>query len=172
MIEPKLTYFWNRQCFCGNAIINGGEQASASDAQSKCHMPCSGNATESCGGPDLMEIYAQGTLQTQAPATVQTTGLPSGWTYQDCISDQVGARTLPVEEEFSSMNTATTCLNYCSSQGYSVAGLEYSQECYCGTLADISASNATASTNCNMACSGDSDFICGGPGALNYYTTN
>ena len=148
----------------------GGEQASASDARSNCHIPCSGNATDSYGGPNLIEIYAKGTLGTQAAATAQKTGLSNGWSYHGYISDQIGARTLPVEKDFPSTNSAKTCLDYCSSQGYTVAGLEYSKECYCRTLADISASGATASTNCNMACSGDSDYICGGRGALNFYS--
>jgi hypothetical protein len=72
-----------------------------------------------------MELYSQGTPQTQAAATVQTTGLPDTWAYQGCIADQVGSRTLPVEQDFPSTNSATTCLNYCNSQGYTVAGLEY-----------------------------------------------
>ena len=160
---------YGKQCFCGNAVINGGVQASASTASSQCHMPCSGNASESCGGPALMEIYSQGALQTSALAQVQTTGLPDTWVYQGCIADQVGARTLSVQQNFDSTNSATTCLNNCNSQGYKVAGLEYSSQCFCGTMADVVESGPTDSTNCNMACSGNSNYICGGPGALNWY---
>ena len=161
---------YSKQCFCGNKVINGGVQASDSVASSQCHMPCSGNATESCGGPGLMELYSQGSLQTQAAAAVQTDGLPDTWSYQGCIADQVGQRTLPVEQDFPSTNSATTCLNYCNNGGYTVAGLEYSGQCFCGSPSDITASGPTTATNCNMACSGDSNYICGGPGALNWYS--
>jgi len=157
---------YSTQCFCGSEIINGGVLASS---DSRCAMTCSGNTAEICGGPALMSIYATGAVQVAAATVAQTTGLPSPWTYQGCISDNVGQRTLPYEMDFTQTNTATTCLNQCASLGYTVGGMEYSTQCFCGSSSDVTASGATTSTNCNMACSGDSTSICGGPGAITYY---
>lgn len=148
--------------------MNGAAQASFETASSQCHMACSGSATESCGGGGLMDVYYTGTLTTKAPAAVQTTNLPSSWTYESCISDSINARSLPVQENLSD-NDATTCLNYCATNGYTAAGLEYSGQCMCGSPSDVTASAATTSTQCTMTCSGDSNFICGGPGAMNLY---
>ena len=141
---------YSSQCFCGSEIIAGGVLASA---DSDCAMTCSGNADEICGGPALMSIYATGTVATVAAPTVQTSGLPGSWTYQGCLSDNVGQRTLPYEMDFASTNDATTCLTQCASQGYSVGGMEYGDQCFCGAESDVQSSGATTSGNCNMACS-------------------
>jgi hypothetical protein len=48
-----------------------------------------------------------------------------------------------------------------------VAGLEYGNECYCGTLEDIE--DVAVSGECYMPCAGNANEICGGPNAINYY---
>ncbi|OCK86428.1 WSC-domain-containing protein [Lepidopterella palustris CBS 459.81] len=159
---------YSTQCFCGNSIIAGGLPASAA---SDCAMPCSGNSAEICGGPARMSIYAAGAVTTAPVPVVQTTGLPGTWSYSGCVSDNVGARTLPYEIDFGTTNSATTCLTQCTSLGYTVGGMEYGAQCFCGQPADFTASGATTSTNCNMVCSGDASGICGGPGAITYYTS-
>lgn len=71
------------ECFCGNAIVNGGSLA-ASDSQ--CNMNCGGNAAEKCGAGSRMSVYAIGPLITYPIPSVQTTGLPGKWEYKGCIS--------------------------------------------------------------------------------------
>ena len=158
---------YSRQCFCGAEIIAGGVLASA---DSDCAMTCSGNTAEICGGPALMSIYASGTVEAAPPPAVQTSGLPGTWTYQGCLGDNVGQRTLPYEMDFGSTNDATTCLAQCASKGYRVGGMEYGDQCFCGAESDVQSSGATTSGNCNMACSGDATSICGGPGAITLYS--
>jgi WSC domain len=158
---------YSRQCFCGTSIINGGVKASS---DSDCAMKCSGQSEEICGGPDRMSIYSAGTPQVAAAPKPQTSNLPSTWTYKGCISDQAGQRTLPHGVNGGPTNSATTCLNQCAAQGYTIGGMEYAGECFCGSASELAASGATTSTNCNMGCSGDSAHICGGPGALTYYS--
>ncbi|OCL01795.1 WSC-domain-containing protein [Glonium stellatum] len=117
---------YSTQCFCGNEIIASGVVASA---DSQCAMQCSGNSAERCGGPDRMSIYTIGIIQVAPAPAVQTAGLPSTWTYQGCLSDDVGHRTFPDEMDFGQTNSAITCLNYCASQGYSIGGMEYGAQC-------------------------------------------
>lgn len=40
------------ECFCSNGIENGGVPAT-----DECNMPCKGNLTEFCGGPDRLNVY-------------------------------------------------------------------------------------------------------------------
>jgi hypothetical protein len=53
---------WQVQCFCGTEILNGGYRATSPYARLSCKMPCSGDATEGCGGRSLMAVYSKGSL--------------------------------------------------------------------------------------------------------------
>jgi len=68
------------QCFCDNAIHNGGALATN---QADCSTPCPGNAAEMCGAGNRMNVYNTGTLQTFGMPGEQTGGI-QGWTYRGC----------------------------------------------------------------------------------------
>ena len=81
-------------------------------------MACEGDASEKCGGGNRMNVYASGPV------------LPDGWTASGCYSDSVTARTLlngpmPIDGDL----TVEKCVSYCSAQGYSISGVEFSREC-------------------------------------------
>ena len=107
------------------------------------------------------------------PITVQTL---SGWTYLGCYSEATNGRALSGLQNPIPANTVTveSCASACTSYAY--FGVEYSGECFCGnTLAAGSASvvgSTPATTQCNMACSGNSTEYCGGPNRLNMYGSN
>ena len=63
--------------------------------------------------------------------------------------------------------TTEMCLNYCRNRGYSIAGTQYSYECFCGN--EISPKIKIPDSACNMKCSGDPTQYCGGNCALNIY---
>lgn len=63
--------------------------------------------------------------------------------------------------------TISSCANYCISFGYHMFGLEYAGECFCGTA--LQGSSPAAEGDCNMACSGNSAQMCGGPNRLSVY---
>ena len=71
------------QCFCGNAVTNGGVLA---NADTECSVACAGNNKEKCGAGNRLSIYARGQLDVRGPAGPQTTGLPGSWTYKGCIT--------------------------------------------------------------------------------------
>lgn len=156
------------QCFCDNYLRNGATLAAQ---DSDCAMPCGGNSNEICGGPNLLSIYADGPIQIyQPPAAQNQTGQ---WQYQGCMLDSsTGSRTLPYQLILAENNTATNCLDQCAAFGYMAGGMEYGEECYCGDIADVTASGATLQpeTDCNMACSGNGSYICGAGNRLSYYT--
>lgn len=46
------TEYYN-ECYCGNALAKDGVLANEAD----CSTPCSGNATQPCGGPNRLSLY-------------------------------------------------------------------------------------------------------------------
>jgi hypothetical protein len=56
-----------------------------------CSMPCTGNGSEFCGGPDRLNLYNntgtnQGNTTGSVTPTVQTTNLPGNWQYSRCFA--------------------------------------------------------------------------------------
>jgi hypothetical protein len=53
-----------------------------------------------------------------------------------------------------------SCTQKCFSLGFTYAGVEYGNECYCGTglVSDISTANVA---DCDMPCAGDTTITCG-----------
>ncbi|KAJ7359840.1 hypothetical protein DFH08DRAFT_646220, partial [Mycena albidolilacea] len=53
-----------------------------------------------------------------------TKTLPSGWSYIGCKVD-VGNRILVAASQVSTTNTPQMCISFCSSKGYTMAGVEF-----------------------------------------------
>jgi hypothetical protein len=95
-------------------------------------------------------------------------GLSGGWTYTGCYVDAVGARALNGSSNSDVNQSAEACTAFCGSNGYDVAGTEYSTECFCGR--SVTSQPADDPTTCNMACSGNATQACGGSDRLSVYT--
>jgi len=134
------------QCFCGDTYNNYGNVADGN-----CNLPCAGNSNEMCGAGWLNSIYFVGVN-----------------TYLGCWTD-AGTRDLPILA-YSGISDATIelCVEYCKIYGYSFAGSQDGSQCFCGN----GYGSYGRSSNCNLACSGDSYQICGGAWANSVYTTN
>lgn len=160
---------YSTQCFCGSAMVNAGSLAST---DSDCAMTCSGNSSEVCGGPNRMSIFAIGNMTINPVPIIQRTNLPPNWAYQGCLNDNGNARVLSHQIDMTANLTATNCLALCGEFGYSAAGLEYGQQCFCGDDTDRVSSGATyqPDSQCNFACSGDATTLCGAGLLLSYYT--
>ncbi|KAJ3942105.1 uncharacterized protein N0V96_007596 [Colletotrichum fioriniae] len=59
------------------------------------------------------------------------------------------------------------CTNACQAAGYSLAGVEYSSECYCDN--QLRNTGSAGFDGCNMLCSGNSSEYCGGSNRINVY---
>ncbi|KAK4993470.1 hypothetical protein LTR50_000400 [Elasticomyces elasticus] len=93
-----------------------------------------------------------------------------GYKYIGCGSDNVAARTLTQDFTWSPDMTPAMCVKYCKGKGYAYAGLEYADQCYCGsTLPADRAPVAGVQGNCFSACAGDKKQYCGGGSALSLY---
>ena len=127
-------------------------------------MTCSGNSSQTCGGPSRLSVW-NNTLY--KPAEI----VPSVGNYLSlgCYAEGTNGRALTGASFTDAANlTVESCVSYCSGKGYRFAGSEYAQECYCGS-AIANGGALTASTGCNMLCKGSKLEYCGGAGTLNVY---
>lgn len=99
----SLLYSGN-QCYCDNAISNGGTSAVATS----CASPCAGNNAEICGGSNFLSLY------TTAPPT---------WQLQGCYTDVPIARTLSNSYNIAAL-TQEKCQATCQTNGFKYAGVE------------------------------------------------
>ncbi|PVH95878.1 copper radical oxidase [Periconia macrospinosa] len=184
------------ECYCDNAFRNGG--GPAPDGNTGCNMPCNGNAQEMCGGPDRLNMYqyGDGATSTQAPsatatatatngATSQTqsvpsstssslpttTALPAGWEYKGCWVDNANGRIMNHQQPDDSKMTLESCITACAQQGYTVAGMQYSVQCFCDDYLSRGATNTTDS-ECNMNCGGNANEKCGAGNRDSVYSSN
>lgn len=105
-------------------------------------------------------------LLTQSVRAASVVPSYNGWNSVGCYQDIVAARVLPHMEQISGGMTVEKCLDACHSSGYAFAGLEWSQECFCGpTLPPTPATDG----RCDMPCQADSSEICGGGLGLTVY---
>jgi len=181
---------YSTECFCGATIATTAKSAPASE----CNMLCGGDKYAYCGGPSRLNIYGNlnGTVTSVPPkstttstsvtspvngtATTSTTStgtssaptLRPGYTYLGCANEGTGGRALAKDATASSTMTTNMCQDYCTGKGYPLSGVEYSTECYCGSILE-NGSTIGGSTACNMQCGGAPNSICGGPGALSVY---
>lgn len=68
-IYAGLEYY--QECYCGDNIINGGADTTASD----CSFPCTGNSEEVCGAGNRLSMYWSGATPPAAPEIVPSVGL-------------------------------------------------------------------------------------------------
>ncbi|KAJ1025960.1 hypothetical protein NDA16_002585 [Ustilago loliicola] len=66
--------------------------------------------------------------------------------------------------------TVEQCTAQCTAAGFTIAGVEYGVECWCGNLMASSAVNQTSDAPCNMACSGNTNEKCGAGNLMNVYS--
>ncbi|KIM25969.1 hypothetical protein M408DRAFT_202977 [Serendipita vermifera MAFF 305830] len=153
---------YGSECYCSNAI--GTYPNSGSPQTDGCAMPCEGApSTEICGGSNRLSLYEY----TGSGLSITPTELPSynDFNSKGCYVDSVNARVLTPLNTAQAPMTVGNCVDACSAAGFTVAGLEFSSECYCGNaLPPLSTTEG-----CVMACAGDSAHLCGGPDRLNVY---
>ncbi|KAF2636484.1 WSC-domain-containing protein [Massarina eburnea CBS 473.64] len=153
---------YSDECYCDTTLRMTASQADGST----CFMPCSGNTSEVCGGPNRLSIYSTGSSY---PTTNDDT--VNGYAYVGCVSDSVAARTLSsfatVEGGADAM-TVSACIAACKAQGHSYAGVEYGGECWCDDQLEHGAGLIDQAL-CSSPCRGNFSEYCGGSNALNVY---
>lgn len=95
------------ECYCGSNL----QQYAALQTDGRCDMACNGNANETCGGPNGLNVYEL-----------------TGWFAAGCWNDTVGSRTLNNPQYGLGDLTVLKCTKSCRENGFQYAGLEYGNE--------------------------------------------
>ena len=180
---------YSQECYGGNKLENGA--ALSRTASHPANMPCAGNAQQMCGGSAILSLFvtpagisslnsdftavvggAATSVSSAANAAPTSVTIPSGWQSVGSIAEGKGGRALTGGSITGSDMTPAKCLTWGQSQGYSLCGVEYSSECYCGNMLQNGAALSKPSTNQAMMCSGDQSQPCGGPDRLDLYATS
>jgi hypothetical protein len=129
-------------------------------------MPCAGNpANETCGGSARVSVYNNSLLvpPSHKPRIASGTGVGE-YAFLGCFTD-MGPRTLQ-GYGFSAPNmTQEVCVGACAARGWRAAGVEYAEQCFCGSEVNVSGDGKggvkVAEGECAMLCKGDRAEFCG-----------
>lgn len=136
-------------CYCGNGL-----QSYSAVGQKTCNVPCAGNQTEICGGSESLSVW-NSTSSTIPPTTVKAVG---AYPLDGCYS---GSQILSATSHTSAMGlTVESCVGYCITKGYSVAGVQDGTTCYCDSKLSTTAKQESLSS-CNVLCAGNKREFCG-----------
>lgn len=101
----------------------------------------------------------------------------SDWGYAGCYNETTtlnatdNQRALPGSTETLGQNmTVPICQQFCATGKYNFAGLEYTNECYCGFSINA-LSTRVPDSDCNLPCTGNTTQFCGGALKLSVYNT-
>ncbi|TFK96093.1 WSC domain-containing protein [Pterulicium gracile] len=147
---------YGQECYC-DWKIRGNP---ASVAKSQCNMPCAGDGSTTCGGSNRIQIYVQ------SPAFPA----PTVWNPSKlvgCFTNPV-RRTLRNFQYIPGQMTASKCYAACGEIHAFHAGLEYGNECYCDNYPGPD-SVLTPLSECDMACAGGTENLCGGSNRMLVY---
>ena len=105
--------------------------------------------------------YPIGTLGISHSPKRADVSLPEGWISGGCIYDSED-RVMKDYAVKSAENTPAHCISTCVARGFSYAGVEYQDECWCSNGFHDHSVIPAKSSECNMPCAGDSSVACGG----------
>lgn len=116
-----------------------------------------------CSGPE-----------TALPVPEYPPPLQAGWSVDmPCAVDNPQRVLANVIVSYLPSTTPYSCTGLCGSKGYQYAGVEYGDECYCGTgYVDNVMPPAANLSDCSMLCAGGYYFNCGGSWRMQIYKFN
>ncbi|KAM3413865.1 hypothetical protein BST61_g10539 [Cercospora zeina] len=158
---------FREECWCGNAL------PLTMDDNDDCHYRCTGAENQTCGGngvlhdKSMLSLFADkqkfdGNTTTSPLTLPQRSG---EYTYAGCYRETAG-KAFNQRMTNSKMLTVDSCRTFC--QGTQLFGVQWSEECFCGSTIAASAS-LTNDTDCNMSCKGDNSQYCGAGSRMQVY---
>ncbi|KAJ7186433.1 copper radical oxidase [Mycena filopes] len=152
-----------QECYCDDFIEPTGTTTPLTD----CDLPCTGDADESCGGPNRLNIFWSGVTPPPPPTIPASIGK---WESLGCYSDNVDGqgRALANIPAVDGPVSLEACTDACFKAGMPFAGAEFAAQCFCGLEIDNGGAPVLLS-DCNMACAGNISEFCGGPNRLTMF---
>lgn len=97
--------------------------------------------------------------------------LPTGWSARGCLTDAPPPSRALEHSHTDAALTPAACIKSCAASGYTLAGTQFSKECWCGGALNTTggAGQAAVASSCDMPCAGDASQSCGGNYHLNLY---
>jgi hypothetical protein len=149
-------------CYCGQNFDMGSGYFVPADF---CSIPCKGNSSETCGDNyDLNTFNLTNSLYVAPQNT--SVGLAG---YQGCYADS-GVNALSAYKFSDSKMTPDMCKSYCNQLGYSLAGTESGNWCFCDNT--FRGGQMLPDSQCSTACAGNSTVNCGGSYTLSLYNSS
>ncbi len=158
-------------CYCGNGLQSfSAIQKEIGDAKdSKCNVPCKGNSTEICGATDYLSVWNATEAVKIPPTMVKQVGY---YPLKGCFNSTVNGTTATATSSSPLLSATSTslpttslsaesCVGYCSTRGYAVAGMQDGKTCSCDERLSTSAEELALS-ECNVVCPGNKREFCGG----------
>ncbi|KAG5644710.1 hypothetical protein DXG03_007933 [Asterophora parasitica] len=155
------------ECWCDHSIKFPSVQANST---SDCGVPCGGNTNQTCGGTSFINIFSSGKPLPTTPDVVVDPKSKTEWKYSGCFTDNsLGVRTLPLRlQPITGGVTPQACAETCAAIDQTIAGVEFGEECWCGTEIYASAAHVD-DVQCATACKSNPAFFCGNNNRLNIY---
>lgn len=110
-------------------------------------------------GKQIINFYCNAVSEQNPPLDPATQqGI---YRYTGCFKENNPSRQLQTQVYGSPENTNGKCIAACAAAGYIFAATQYNSECWCGNYRP---KQAVDEKNCNFACTGNINQICGGNG--------
>ncbi|CAA7271218.1 unnamed protein product [Cyclocybe aegerita] len=148
------------ECYCDFNIQGTATQVD----DEECSFACAGDPTLNCGGFGRVSVYTNGGAP---PTNKEQVGT---WVFSGCHTDAVGGngRTLLERFDIPEGTSIESCTAQCEATGYSITGLEFGRECWCGNEFLVEDTEAPLG-ECSMTCIGDHTELCGAGSRLSVY---
>lgn len=159
-----------RECWCSDELAAGASYMKAATCASTPKMVCKGDSSQWCGAPNLLTVWNDTSYKAPAALVAGKTKIlkDNSATYMGCWAEPSSGRALTLDRMDDSKGmTNEMCAQYCKDGGYTYAGTEWSQECYCGN--DLGGKDTGDISQCSMKCKGDLFSYCGAGSRLSVW---
>lgn len=179
---------YSSECWCGNSLgsssqwsFNSGTWSplAGGNLDSHCTMPCAGDNTVSCGGPNALQIYGTATFGGFLSSVTDYKGETLNFVgcYSDNSTDSPAHRTFAIRDNTidGAAMTPQKCALACQLNSETLnavySGVEYGGECWCSTTPPASELLVSQAMCMSMRCTGNSGLWCAGGDLLAVYST-
>ncbi|KAI8300544.1 hypothetical protein K4K61_009660 [Colletotrichum sp. SAR11_59] len=140
---------YGRECYCGW----DAQAAKMSTSEAECSSPCAGSSVGLCGAGFRLSVY-NNTIPNQAPSQPQHAARAGDYEFLGCQTEGVNGRALSGASFGSADMTTKACAAFCAKGNFQYMGVEYAQECWCGSATNAGSVPAPLK-ECDMLCRGN-----------------